>query len=68
MSHELMEVATDPYWDTNAIFGGWWSNKNWNEIADNCNWIVCTRLIASINYTIQQIWSNGQSKCVCPTV
>jgi len=64
-SHEFIEAITDPYWDINDVYGGWWAPNN-NENMDNCNWIECTMIINGNNYTVQQQWvnSNNGSGCV----
>ena len=64
LSHEIFETVTDPN-------GSAWFDQNGAEIGDKCAWTFnpgsgqsYTNTIGSLNYYIQQEWSNLASGCV----
>ncbi len=66
LSHEIFETVNDPR-------GNAWYDRNGEEIADKCAWtfspatqnnITYTNTVGSLNYYIQQEWSNNVSGCV----
>jgi hypothetical protein len=67
MSHEYLEAVTDPNWNVAVTpnLGGWWGDVSGYEIADNCAWVMCDRVINGTTWTLQQMWSNLRG-CECP--
>lgn len=64
ISHDLVEVVTDPDWDSTGKGTGWVQSNAFNEITDVCTnqrgWIT----IGSTNYPVTAVWSNRAGACV----